>query len=115
MTSTDLFIPILEFVFGEAQLGGRRAILSTFRLRQEFYGLPPDTDLMAERAVKEALHEWGHALGLRHCPRYDCAMHASHSIELLDLKGNGYCAQCAGQLREVQQRGARPFSRAGLC
>ena len=46
---------------------------------------------MLERAVKKAFHEWGHAAGLRNCARYDCAMHASPSIELLDLKGHGYC------------------------
>ena len=58
-------------------------------LRQEFYGLPADPELMLECAVKEAVHKWGHGAGLRHCPRYDCAMHASHSIELLYLKENG--------------------------
>ena len=104
VAGVDLYIPILEFVFGEAQLGGRRAIISAFRLRQEFYGLPPDPALMVERAVKEALHEWGHAAGLRHCPRYDCAMHATHSIELLDLKGDGYCPACAGRVRRVGLR-----------
>lgn len=95
----DLYIPILEFVFGEAQLGGGRAIISLFRLRQEFYGLPPDPALMVERAVREALHELGHAVGLRHCPSYTCAMHATHSVELLDLKMNGYCRSCARHLK----------------
>ncbi len=107
VAAVDLYIPILEFVFGEAQLGGRRAVISTFRLRQEFYGLPADPGLMVERAIKEALHEWGHALGLRHCPRYDCAMHATHSVELLDLKGDGYCPGCAGRLRRQRMREAQ--------
>ena len=38
--SLDLYIPILTFVFGEAQIGGASAIVSYHRLRQEFYGLP---------------------------------------------------------------------------
>src|SRR6202158_5983220 len=42
ITELDLYIPILTFVFGEAQLGGTAALVSYHRLRQEFYGLPPD-------------------------------------------------------------------------
>src|SRR4030067_2522328 len=41
ITSSDLFIPILTFVFGEAQLDGTVAIVSSARLKQEFYRLPP--------------------------------------------------------------------------
>ena len=99
VTEADLYIPILEFVFGEAVLGGHRAIVSLHRLHQEFYGLPPDPKLLLDRALTEARHEWGHACGVRHCPRYDCSMSASHSIELLDLKRNGYCKECARRLR----------------
>src|SRR5574341_1425490 len=42
LTDGDLFIPVLTFVFGEAQVGGMAAVVSTARLRAEFYGLPPD-------------------------------------------------------------------------
>lgn len=94
VTHLDLFIPILEFVFGEAEIGGGRAVVSTHRLRQEFYGLPPDPALLRERLMKEALHEWGHALGLRHCYRYDCVMHASPSVDQIDLKGDDFCPSC---------------------
>src|SRR5690242_820123 len=34
-TERDLFIPVLTFVFGHAQLGGRVALVSAARLRQE--------------------------------------------------------------------------------
>ena len=36
VTARDLFIPVLTFVFGHAQLGGRAAVVSLARLRQEF-------------------------------------------------------------------------------
>ena len=39
VTSVDLFIPVLTYVFGEAQLGGRAAVVSANRLRSEKYGL----------------------------------------------------------------------------
>ena len=64
IATVDLFIPILTFVFGEAQMGGPCAVLSAHRLRQEFYGLPSDHELFRQRVIKEAVHEVGHTLNL---------------------------------------------------
>src|ERR1700675_1634291 len=44
ISAVDLYIPILTFVFGEAQMGGPCAVVSAHRLRQEFYGLRPDRE-----------------------------------------------------------------------
>jgi archaemetzincin len=90
----DLFVPVLTFVFGEAQLNGSCALVSVHRLREEFYGLPPDPAKLAERLRKEALHELGHTFGLRHCPHWQCAMASTHAVERLDLKEARYCAAC---------------------
>ena len=98
VTEADLFIPILTFVFGEAQLGPlptAAAIVSLHRLHQEFYGLPPDASLLTERLLKEALHELGHTLGLRHCHDYRCVMSSSHSVERIDLKLARFCTECS--------------------
>ncbi|HZL66900.1 MAG TPA: hypothetical protein VFC29_06170, partial [Candidatus Limnocylindrales bacterium] len=57
VTELDLYIPILTFVFGEAQLSGAAAVVSYHRLRQEFYGLPPDADVLANRLLIETVHE----------------------------------------------------------
>jgi archaemetzincin len=94
ITGLDLFIPILTFVFGEAQLGGRCAIVSYYRLRQEFYGLPADADIAGDRLVKEAVHEIGHTFGLTHCEDYECVMASSHAVEWLDVKRRALCASC---------------------
>jgi archaemetzincin len=94
VAEVDLFIPILTFVFGEAQLGGAAALISTARLRQEFYGLPANEILFYERCAKEALHELGHTMGLVHCPLYECVMHYSNSIEDVDLKSSSWCPAC---------------------
>jgi len=67
VTAVDLYVPILTFVFGEAQMGGPCAVVSAHRLRQEFYGLPGDRDLLQQRLIKEAVHEVGHTLQLTHC------------------------------------------------
>jgi len=95
VTDVDPFIPILTFVFGEAQLGDTGALVSTHRLRPEFYGLPKDPGLLQERLLKEAIHELGHTFGLRHCTDYRCVMSASHSVERIDLKHSGFCTACA--------------------
>jgi len=104
VTDVDLFIPILTFVYGEAQLDNRAAVVSVFRLRQEFYGLPADDSLFYQRCEKEALHELGHTFGLVHCPQFDCLMHYSNSIEQIDLKTNAFCLGCRKKLSAIGMR-----------
>lgn len=98
VAEVDLYIPILKYVFGEAQMGGPCAVVSTYRLRQEFYGLDPDDSLLRERLLKEAIHELGHTLNLRHCQDYQCAMASSHSVEWVDLRDNRLCDACRYEL-----------------
>ncbi|MGB7844410.1 MAG: archaemetzincin [Candidatus Acidiferrum sp.] len=94
VTLVDLYIPILTFVFGEAQLQGNCALVSAHRLRQEFYGLPSNSTLFRERLLKEAAHELGHTLALSHCDDYQCVMSASHGVEWIDLKTSRFCSAC---------------------
>jgi len=94
VTERDLYIPILTFVFGEAQMGGPGAVVSYHRLTQEFYGLPHDLDVLANRLLIESVHELGHTLHLTHCQEYRCAMAASHSVEWIDIKDSGFCEEC---------------------
>jgi archaemetzincin len=94
VTALDLFVPVLSFVFGEAQLGGRAAVVSLHRLRSETYGLRPDPALLFERLAKEAMHELGHTLGLVHCSGVDCVMRSSTYVEDVDQKSELYCDDC---------------------
>jgi archaemetzincin len=98
VTEVDLAIPMLTFVFGQAQLDGPVAVLSLRRLRQEFYGLRGEEELLRERVVKEALHELGHTFGLTHCLEPKCAMSLATHIGLVDKKEERYCAHCGEQL-----------------
>lgn len=100
VTGQDLYIPMLSFVYGQAQLGGQVAVVSMARLRTGFYGLPPDEELLRVRARKEALHEVGHLFGLVHCPDASCAMALSTGIRQLDQKQPSLCAGCAALARE---------------
>lgn len=94
----DLFVPVLTFVFGQAQLDGPGAVMSTYRLRSEYYGLPANEGLLVERAIKECNHELGHAFGLIHCDSFDCVMHASSSVDEVDVKPAEFCPRCVGTL-----------------
>jgi archaemetzincin len=94
ITGTDLCIPILTYVFGEAQLGGTAAVVSRARLRQEYYGGTPDRPLFLERVRKETLHELGHTFGLIHCRSGDCVMHLSNTVVDVDAKGRNFCTYC---------------------
>jgi archaemetzincin len=87
----DLFVPELNFVFGEADAATQTAIISLARLRTEFYGLPPDDELLKSRAIKEAVHEMGHMYGLTHCPDPECVMFFSNRLEDTDTKGTDLC------------------------
>ena len=106
VTSCDLLVPVLTFVFGEAQLDGNCAVVSTARLEEKFYGMPPRNDLLRERLVKEAAHELGHTFELRHCADWRCVMASSHAVERLDVKGADFCDACR---RPVRQDGRRFF------
>lgn len=101
VTSLDLFVPILTFVFGEAQLEGPRALVSLYRLGEEHYGLPRDPARLDERLLKEALHELGHTFGLRHCAESTCVMSSSHNVERIDAKEAAYCPHCLRVVRNV--------------
>lgn len=94
VADVDLFIPVLTFVFGEAQLGGRAAVVSAYRLDNRLYGLPANPHLLFERLSKEAVHELGHAFGLVHCLDGRCVMAASTYAEDIDLKGDRFCDRC---------------------
>jgi archaemetzincin len=95
VTSFDLYVPGMNFVFGEARLPGRVGAISTCRLKPR----SRDQDgLFHDRVVKEAVHEIGHMLGLKHCPDATCVMHFSERLEDTDLKSSNLCKNCESQL-----------------
>lgn len=106
VTSVDLFIPVLTFVFGEAQLGGRAAVVSTHRLQNELYGLPRNRALFFDRLVKECVHELGHTRGLVHCRHDRCVMLSSNYVEQVDLKSERFCESCWEVVRRQRSVGA---------
>jgi archaemetzincin len=114
VVDVDLFIPILTFVFGEAQLKGIGAVVSVHRLHNRFYGLPENREDTMDRLLKEAVHELGHTFGLIHCTEPGCVMNSSTYVENIDQKSAEFCPLCQknvkGQKNNQSHRGGFPFS-----
>jgi len=99
----DIFVPALNFIFGQADLGRNAALISLTRLREEFYGNSKNEELFFKRALTEATHELGHTFGLRHCDNRKCVMRFSNDIRDTDIKGADFCEQCREKL-EIKLR-----------
>lgn len=103
ITRVDLFIPILTHIYGEAQLGGKTSIISTYRLQEGV--VSTDSNPTVEcRAVKESIHELGHTFKLRHCPERTCIMHYCRNIQDVDRKLNQLCRHCTVMLKDELKR-----------
>jgi archaemetzincin len=103
ITSVDLYVPVLTFVFGEAQLDGKAAVVSSFRLRDELYGLPKNPEKLKERLEKEAIHELAHTFGLIHCREPECVMYSVTYAEEIDFKSKNFCKTCSALLENKKR------------
>jgi len=83
--------------YGRASSPGKAALITL----HEFEPNRPDyeiTERFLERSTKEALHQIGHTLGLKHCGRTNCVMQRSTSLAELDRKSKRFCTSCSGHL-----------------
>jgi archaemetzincin len=101
--NVDLFVPVFAHVYGQARQGGRAAIISLYRLREENGGPAEPSALVLERAAKIALHEICHLYNLIHCQDCHCLMHFSGSLADLDQLPMGFCRYCSQYIREATQ------------
>jgi archaemetzincin len=92
ITRYDICTPILSFVYGESQLGGRSALISLYRITDE------KIDVTCTRAAKIGLHEVGHLLGIGHCRTGDCLMCFSSTLDKLDQLKLWFCDACTYEI-----------------
>lgn len=93
VVSVDIYTPILTFVFGESQLGGKAAVISLFRVQSQ------NQEKTYTRAAKIAVHEIGHLLGITHCLTPDCLMGFSNNLAKLDNLPLRFCQTCEYEAR----------------
>jgi len=103
ITDVDLFIPILTYVFGEAQLGGKACIISTHRLKESYHSID-SRPIYQHRMIKEVIHELGHTFNLRHCKDNKCIMHYCRSLDDVDHKTESLCRYCDVLLKDELKR-----------
>jgi predicted Zn-dependent protease len=101
ITDLDLFVPILTYVFGEAEFNGNFGVVSSHRLHHEYYGLRENEFLLQTRIQKETIHGLGHNFGMIHCSNSKCVMHSSTYVEDIDNKDVLFCDSCKNQNKFV--------------
>lgn len=97
----DLFIPVLTYIFGQAQYRGNAGIASVYRLRNEQYGMAGNDELLFERFRKVVIHELGHSFGLIHCHVPVCVMRPGAYVEDIDMKKHLFCNKCGVELAKA--------------
>ena len=102
--NVDLFVPMFTHVFGEARQGGKCALVSLYRLRDELDDSDSREPLLLERAAKVALHEAAHLFNLSHCMDERCLMHFSGGLKDLDKAPISFCRYCSVYLRDALSR-----------
>jgi len=97
----DLYLPDEAFILGYADCLAGTAIVSLFRIRQEFYGLPEDEAKVYPRLYKEAIHRVAHLFDLSECRNPKCVNYFSQIMLDIDSKGDKFCDICRRQLTGV--------------
>ncbi len=80
-------------IMGLAYCPGESCVVSTFRIKDK------NRAVYFDRLKKVAVHEFGHNLGLPHCPDKKCVMtDAVESVKTIDNAKLKLCDDCAGKI-----------------
>jgi archaemetzincin len=90
----DIYLPDEPFVIGHADTVSRTAVVSLFKLRQEFYGLPEDEMKIFSRLFKQAVFFLAPLFGLTGCRNPKCINYHSKDMFDIDNKGEKLCDIC---------------------
>ncbi|MFX0021626.1 MAG: hypothetical protein ACFE9S_04820 [Candidatus Hermodarchaeota archaeon] len=92
------------FLFGETHLKHRCCIISSLKLKEQFYNRAPNLNVFEERVLKEIIHEIGHIiLGSNHCTNNSCVMRFSQNVKDIDEKSIEFCERCKRKLVQIRK------------
>lgn len=94
ITDEDLFTPTTDFIYSSSDKLAGVAIVSTQRLKPEYYGLPQSIEVLRNRTLKKTIHEIGHILGLDNCDDSNCIMYSSKEVSDIDIQSDRFCQRC---------------------
>ncbi|MFX0103871.1 MAG: hypothetical protein ACFE75_00065 [Candidatus Hodarchaeota archaeon] len=93
------------FLFGETHLKHRCCVVSSLKLKEQFYNRPDDHPLFEQRVFKEIIHEVGHLIiSPDHCLKNSCVMRFSNNVREIDKKSINFCDECKKKLYKVRDR-----------
>lgn len=91
-------------ICGLADMPGTASVVSTFRIRKKMGGATgAEREARYEQRLRDlTAHEFGHQLGLDHCPNRGCLLEdAKGTVSTFDRSTGALCADCAAALAEA--------------
>ena len=98
LVDEDLFTPDRAWVIGASDRIAGTSVISTHRLRQEYFGFEDEEEVVYHRTCKEAVHQLGHLFGMRSCRNPRCAMFTTERMQDIDIKREKFCDNCLRQI-----------------
>ncbi|HKZ59722.1 MAG TPA: hypothetical protein VJ547_07740 [Candidatus Thermoplasmatota archaeon] len=107
LTDLEVTDGVKPWVYGMGELNGRCAVFSTRPFRQG--GLSSEAFL--DQLSAAVVHELAHNVGIVHCRKRDCLMHATHEPAAMRQLERKFCESCERQwLRRIRASGKAPRS-----
>jgi len=96
----DIYLPDEAYIIGHDDSVLGASVVSLFRIRQEFYGLPENDNKIYTRLFKQAIHHIAQLFELPSCKNPKCVNYFSQQMFDIDNKGEKFCDICRRQLKK---------------
>jgi archaemetzincin len=96
----DIYLPDEPYIIGHSDIVSGTSVVSLFRIRQEFYGLPEDEMKVYTRLYKQSIHQLAHLFEMTSCRNPCCVNYYSQNMMDIDSKGEKFCDLCKRQLTD---------------